>query len=345
MKMSVIVTVVALTAAGGVVAANGAQAAGARPSAVLTVAQANLNTGGTEKFGYSGAHLPSKFDGYLQQLSGKKWKTVVKLGAHAAGTASLKLTPVAADSFRVVFTHAGAAVAVSKTVAVAVLPPLAVAVKGVTTRVGTGQRPVFKYTVADLASGQGAQLQRQFGTAGTWRKVAALGATKLAVVTAPALTTLGEYPYRIAIVQAGKVVKSTAAVTAYAYGSVALTPFGIQAGTVQVGSVLFSYTNATASDAYPAYNQNTAFATATSCRSLTVQYAPDSFGGANIGTAYLEFVQKSSDAVYVSDPAGDIGSVTVALDGGPLYMDTANTYSNEIVSTITGSCYTVSGTP
>jgi hypothetical protein len=164
-------------------------------------------------------------------------------------------------------------------------------------------------------------------------------------VTAPALATLGKYPYRIAIIQGGKVARSTSDVVVYAYATVPLTPFGNEDGTEQVGSTIFTYTDVTTSGEYPQYLQNTAFAEATSCRSLTVHYAADAFGGNDIGTAYLEFVQTSSDAVYSSVPAGQIGAATVTLDGGPLYIDVANTYSNDIMFNITGSCYTDSGTP
>jgi hypothetical protein len=217
---------------------------------------------------------------------------------------------------------------------------------GVITRITVGRSARFTYTVANLASGQTAQLQRTFGTAKAWREVAHLAAKRNAPLTAPALGTLGKYAYRVAIVRAGKLVKSSPSVMVYAYGNVPLAPFcgGGCTGTEQVGNTVFSYTDETGADYYPSYSQNQAF-TATSCRSLTVRYAGTSNVQADNATSYLEFVQSSVDPVYSSTPAGAIGSVTVALDSGPVYIDTATGDGAPISFNMTGSCYTVSGTP
>lgn len=216
---------------------------------------------------------------------------------------------------------------------------------GVITRISTGNKARFTYTVANLSSGQSAQLQRTFGTARTWKRAEGLAARRNATVTAPALGTLGKYAYRVAIVRAGKLVKASAPVTVYAYGNVPLAPFcaGGCAGTEQVGSTLFSFTDQADGGYYPSYYQNSAFS-ATSCRSLAVRFAGGDIAQGAGETSYVEFVQSSLDPVYAQTPAGVIGSVTVALDGGPLYIDTATTQGDGMDFSITGSCYTVSGT-
>jgi hypothetical protein len=217
---------------------------------------------------------------------------------------------------------------------------------GVITRITVGRSARFTYTVANLSSGQTAQLQRTFGTAKAWKEVAHLAAKRNAPLTAPALGPLGKYAYRVAIVRAGKLVKSSPPVMVYAYGNVPLAPLCGSGcgGTEQVGNIVFSYTDQASADGYPDYQQNQAF-TATSCRSLTVRYAGSETPQSENATSYLEFVQSSADPVYSSTPAGAIGSVTVPLDGGPLYIDTATDDYHLIYFNMTGSCYTVSGTP
>jgi hypothetical protein len=58
---------------------------------------------------------------------------------------------------------------------------------------------------------------------------------------------------------------------------------------------------------------------------------------------YLEFVQTSSDPAYASVGTAAIKSVTVPLDGGPLFINASSTNSDNIYFTATGSCYTPSG--
>jgi hypothetical protein len=317
----------------------------AAPVAALKAAQAEINVGSTEEFSYAGAHLPAGAGAYLQRQSGS-WKTIVKLGVHTSGTAGVKVTAIGSEAFRVVYTKESKVLAVSKTAGVKVRPAITIGLKGITTKVSTGQAPTFKYTALNLASGLSVELQEAFGAGGVWKKVVALPSTKLATVTAPKLGTLGQYPYRVAVVRAGKSVKSTAAVPVYAYGNVALTPFGAGSGTVQVGAKIFAYTDAADTSVYPYYNTHEAF-TKTSCRSLSVRFAGDSDSQLNEATSYLEFVQQASDPVYASTTSGNVGTVAVTLDGGPLYIDMSS-QSNadiiyDIVLNITGSCYTQSG--
>ena len=53
----------------------------------------------------------------------------------------------------------------------------------------------------------------------------------------------------------------------------------------------------------------------------------------------------SSDPVYASTTPGVVKSVTVPLDGGPLYINASSTDDANVMFTATGSCYTPSGQP
>lgn len=212
---------------------------------------------------------------------------------------------------------------------------------GVTTQVDTGSAPSFTYAAQGVPSGDSVMLQRTFGQA--YQDVATLSGAN-GPVTAPALSAMGKYLFRVAIESNGTPVATSAPVTVEAYGNVPLLPFNDGNGTVQVGNRLFSYTDNQSSSQYPQYQQNQAW-TASTCRSITVQFAQDQGGQSNNGTAYLEFVQTSSDPANASAPAGTVKSVTVQLDGGPLYINTSSSTGNGIDFTATGSCYTPSGQP
>ena len=220
-----------------------------------------------------------------------------------------------------------------------------VALKGSSTRISAGQAPRFKYSVEHLASGQKAWLERQFGSAGTWKEVAPLASTRLSTITAPKLPTLGRYAYRAVITSGRKTLRTSAQVPVFAYAKVQLAPIcgGECSGTEQVGNQIFSYTDTAFANQYPSYQQNTAFGGPTSCRSLSVRFAGDDGAQGDGSTSYLEFVQQSSDPVYAQVGPGSIATVNVALDGGPLYIDLATTQGDDVALNITGSCYTVGG--
>lgn len=232
-------------------------------------------------------------------------------------------------------------------------PTGAVSLTGVTTKVNVGSAPSFTFTASGVGHGESVVLERQFGTAGTWEPVKTLvPAANEAAVAAPALGTLGKYGYRVAIMQAGTTLKSSQTVTVYAYGNVQINPdcgYTTCGGSQQVGSHLFVYSDWEHAYGYPQYSPLTLFANGTSCQSITVQFAGDDSAQASGATAYLEFIQQSSDPVYASAAAGVVKSVTVSLDGGPLSMNAAAGGDSGEIPTVpfnlTGSCYTVSGSP
>ncbi len=212
---------------------------------------------------------------------------------------------------------------------------------GTTTQVAVGSAPSFTYTAQGVPAGETVVLQRTFGQA--YGDLVTLSGAS-GPVTAPALGEMGKYSFRIALESGGTVMSSSAPVVVEAYGTVQLVPFNAGSGTVQVANRLFAYSDNQGASQYPQYSQNTAW-TASTCRSMTMQFTADDTGQHNNETAYLEFVQTSSDPAYSSAEPGTIKSVTVALDGGPLYIDTSSTNGDGIDFTATGSCYTPSGQP
>ena len=195
--------------------------------------------------------------------------------------------------------------------------------------------------LATLGPGDSVALQRTFGQA--YQDVTPLSGAD-GPVTAPALDTMGQYSFRVAIESNGSVLSACAPVTVEAYASVPLAPFNAGSGTVQVGNRVFTYTDTADGGTYPQYDENQAW-TASTCRSITVQFADGPNGQQDNATAYLEFVQQSSDPVYASAPVATVKSVTVPLDGGPLYINGSSSAGFGVVFTATGSCYTPTGQP
>jgi hypothetical protein len=212
---------------------------------------------------------------------------------------------------------------------------------GVTTQVDAGFAPSFTFSVQDLGSGESTVLQRTFGQ--TYEDVQTLSGTS-GSVTPPKLDAMGKYSFRVAIESGGAVVGVSAAVAVTAYGNVPLVPFNNGSGTVQVGNRLFSFTDQEGTYQYPQYEQNQVW-NASTCRSITVQFTQSQSGQQAGSTGYLEFVQTSSDPAYASAHAGIVKSITVPLDGGPLYINTSSTGGYVIDLVATGSCYTPSGQP
>ena len=213
---------------------------------------------------------------------------------------------------------------------------------GVTTQVNVGSAPSFTYAAQDVPSGDSVVLQRTFGQ--TYEDVQTLTGTSGSVTT-PVLDAMGRYSYRIAIESGGAAASTSAPVSVTAYGTVQLVPFNNGNGTVQVGNRLFNYTDWRGSDTYPQYNQEQAW-TSSSCRSMTMQFAGNTDAQQLGKTVYVEFVQTSSDPVYASAAPATVKSVTVPLDGGPLFINTSSdSGEGNIDFTATGSCYTPSGQP
>jgi eukaryotic-like serine/threonine-protein kinase len=222
-------------------------------------------------------------------------------------------------------------------------PPATLTLGGDTTQVDSGGAPSFTYTVRNVPTGETAELQRTFGT--TFKDLVSLAVGSGTTITAPALPDIGKYSYRVALEQSGSVISASPSVNVEAYTSVHLVFFGGNSGAEQVGSRLFDYADALTGGGYPNYPdyQQNQVTSGTSCRSLTVQFAGDSNAQSGGETVYLQFVQSATDQIDASVQTGEVKTVTVPLDGGPLFVNTSATNGSGIAFNFTGSCYTPSG--
>lgn len=308
---------------------------------------ATVNKGKTEVFTYAASGLPSGASGKVQRLSGSSWVTTATVGSRASGSVSVAVH--ATTKWRLVYDKSSKRVGSSTNVEVKVIPPATATLKAGTVHVATGKAPTFTYTARNIASGVTVVLQRTSGTSQAWTNVKTVKAAgQDTALTAAALNTLGRYKYRLVVKRGTAILTATGPVTAYAYAKVALNPYGNSGGTVQVADKLFEYNDWEEGSTYPSYKQHSAFdGHKLSCRSLTVQFAGSKTAQEYDRTSYLEFVQTTKDPVYASAPAGVVGSVTVKLDGGPLYINLSSSGSGaslDILQRVTGSCWTVSGT-
>lgn len=122
------------------------------------------------------------------------------------------------------------------------------------------------------------------------------------------------------------------------------------AGTQLVGEHAFSYTDeAPANTSSPRPSQ--AFPNGINCTVLTVKFAGDSWSqGApqKKVVSRLAFLQENSPAVYGEVGPGEIGTLRVALDGGPVIITAqasgdTGVHDSYILMDVTGDCATPDG--
>jgi hypothetical protein len=348
-RLTVLLAATAVAVAAAVLVAPPADAA---YNATLKPNKTSVSIGATVKFTYSG---PSRATGELYRSTngGKTWTLVKALGAHARGTIAVRPATSGSVVYAATWARAGHKVAESKHVTIKVVVPVTLSLGITTPQVDVGAGPAFTYSTTAGPSGVVVQLQRQFGTAKSWQSVATVAAGANLATTAPVLSQMGKYVYRLAAVKGTTIQAISPSAVAYAYSGVPLYQLcGRCGGTVVVGGKVFSYTDLLddtpfgTETIYPAWQQHEFFDTkGTSCRSLTVQFASSSQGPAD--TVYVQVVQTASDPVVASTPQGAVGSVTVKLDGGPVYVNGSGTtgYDEDIAVAITGSCYSATGQP
>jgi len=219
--------------------------------------------------------------------------------------------------------------------------------------IATGTAPAFSYSTKHAPKGTTLYLQRQFGSKHVWKNVRKLTHAS-GKVTAPKLTSLGRYYYRVHGVRKGKAVVSSSAHAVYAYGNVSLGRLcavyngytcnsGDDDGTVEVGSTIFNYQVLFGDNTYPSYAHELRFAS-TSCRTLSLRYATDGNGQRDsTEVSYVRVVQASADPVSSHVASGHIGSLKANLDGGAFYLDTSTKDGWSIDMTGVASCWSSSG--
>lgn len=138
------------------------------------------------------------------------------------------------------------------------------------------------------------------------------------------------------------------------YGNVALMPLcdqGDCSGTQQVGNTIFSYTDEAEVGDLPDYYPHQAFQGArTSCKELTVRFSGDNWAqtDGHPTVDYLKFIQQSLPPVYAQVGVGQIATVQVPLDGGPLSIDASiandpGIHNSYVLLNVTGTCSTPDG--
>lgn len=136
--------------------------------------------------------------------------------------------------------------------------------------------------------------------------------------------------------------------------SVSLSPLCVYSdcsGTQQVGDHLFRYTDNPTANEFPQYWPYPAFTDGnSSCTSLTIKFAGDDWAqSGNHGTIdYVKVVQESAPTVYGKVGVGEVGTITVKRDGGPISIDVAyqndpGIHNTSVLLDIVGSCTTPDG--
>jgi hypothetical protein len=122
-------------------------------------------------------------------------------------------------------------------------------------------------------------------------------------------------------------------------------------GDQSVGDKVLHYTDSATAGFMPDFKESPVLdGEGTSCRSIEIAFSGDQRAQDNAATAYLKVVQQKSEAVQASAKSGTIMTMTVPLDGGPVLIDASvsdgnRTDDNEVLMSITGSCYSSDGRP
>lgn len=223
-------------------------------------------------------------------------------------------------------------------------------------RISTSQRPLIRYTSANLPSGSQLALQRQFGTARVWKNVILLKGHS-GTTSAPKVQ-MGRYRYRIRVFRNRATVVLSGTKLLYSFGKIPLTNIcndgnsnsnvsvsdanGCQTQTVQVNGMVFTYLIDDNPPAPPNYDQDITFGVNTTCRSVTFQFSMNN-NAAPSDTANIELVQSASDPQKKSVGFGQIAYAFFHFDGGPWDLDLSDTnFDGEFVNGHL-SCWSASG--
>lgn len=202
------------------------------------------------------------------------------------------------------------------------------------TSIDAGASPMVNYASRKLPPRTKLMLQRQFGTSGTWRTVAALSGRSGSFV-APAVGQ-GRYVYRVAAVQRKKKVLAKRTGTLYAYAPVSLQTFlNISSSqTTEIGGRLFRWVKS-----WNALTSSTVFSVDShTCRTLSLEAG---LTGGNSETALVEIVQEAADPSSMTLFKDQVSSVQVPLASGALEVS----HSRSAYGFLNGelSCYTPDG--
>ncbi len=195
-----------------------------------------------------------------------------------------------------------------------------------------GQSFKVRYATKNVRSGYKVELQRTFGTSGTFKKIASLKANTSTTATS---TTPGMGKYRVRVVvksKSGTVVAKTASKTLYSFEWVSLAELtNRKTSTVDINGSLFRYAFHTY---YTDYTRVVALDRST-CRRVSLQAVNTDHEGV---TGALQVVQERRDPVTVALPQNVIQSTATSLNLGAAVQinvktgDPVGTYADAYVN-------------
>ena len=290
----------------------------------------------------------------LQRYYSGKWHRVMRstLTKHSQYAFTTKPGTVGVRKYRVykpATSRSRAAASATRTVKV--YPRAVINWSFLSASVDAGAKPQINYATSQLPATYAVVLQRQIGTAATWKPVAALGRSGTSLAPAVAL---GRYAYRAAVIAPTKAYVTTTTHFLTAFGAVPFSAlcagdFYCHAGTYTTSTLTFNYATApddVAGSGHPAYSITT-----NTCRALHIDWIPGSLLG--LGYKYpgqvgvLSLVQESLDPASASTPMDSLSTLDSALVPGQswsLNLDqTGGTNGMSFYMNGSASCYTSSG--
>jgi hypothetical protein len=223
-------------------------------------------------------------------------------------------------------------------------------------KVSAKQSATLNYS-ANVPAGSTLAVQREFGTANVWRNVTSLPSTS-GTASVPGVA-MGEYHYRI-VAKHGTQLVTSASHPLYSYGTVHLdhlcnNPSGAlelrmantcDGATVQIGGTVFSYAGEIEPSQTPQYDIAVQ-ATASTCRSITVQWGISDNDSRSGTTATLTVARADADPRSGTVPTGQVGTLQATLDRTAWNIDLSASEGDEDEVAINGvlSCYTATATP
>lgn len=173
-----------------------------------------------------------------------------------------------------------------------------------------GQSFTVKYSTKNVRSGYKVELQRTFGTSGTYKKIAGLKANRSTSVSR-STPGMGKYWLRVVVKNtAGKVVAKSASKTLYSFEWVSLAELtNRKTSTVDINGSLFRYAFHTY---YSDFTRVVGLDRST-CRRVSLQAVNTDHDGV---TGALQVVQERRDAVTVALPQNVIQSTATSLNLG-----------------------------
>lgn len=217
-------------------------------------------------------------------------------------------------------------------------------------RINIGTHPKFQYSTSGLPAGAVVQLQRQL-TATTWKVVASPPPGTNLVVYAPAPSPIGEYVYRMQVLNGGVVIAQTGHDhPVYVFDNISVEtlcphttgPRECVHTKTLVGGVQVRTHMALSASIFPNYSAGAHWARS-SCRSATLIFTNPH---TTTNKTWLKVHQVGHADQVGSANRNVLGHLTATLYGGSVYFDgsTENSSVDGVYVDGTMLCWTATGT-